>query len=139
MFRSPPSWLDSDFWICWNHVPSARIPASGKVCWYGCGSARPEEPRPKPKPVPLETKDELDFWTRRAHAGLGLPAPKPKPKRRRRPTPATIELTPDEATRVLSTAPQPVLDAIAAYDATEPKKPVSLCAWPPCEQPRKGR
>lgn len=38
-----PYWRDSKFWICPNHIPSARLPAAVMHCWFSnCNSVRPD-------------------------------------------------------------------------------------------------
>lgn len=49
-----PYWLNETTWMCPKHIPSARIPSNQDVCWFGCGTHRPDvkEYRPRPTPVP---------------------------------------------------------------------------------------
>jgi hypothetical protein len=36
-------WLNDAFWACDKHTSGARMSASSKVCWYGCGTVRPSK------------------------------------------------------------------------------------------------
>ena len=43
--RRKPYWRNSKFWICPNHIPSAKLPASVINCWFSnCDSVRPDRP-----------------------------------------------------------------------------------------------
>ena len=65
--KKRPYWRDDRTWVCPNHLPSARIPASCATCWFSnCSSERPERST-KPtklyfvKPLPEKTVDAC-YW-----------------------------------------------------------------------------
>ena len=38
-----PYWRNNKFWVCPNHLPSAKIPAEVPTCWFSnCKSVRPK-------------------------------------------------------------------------------------------------
>ena len=49
-----PYWKNESTWVCPNHLPSAKIPASCATCWFSnCKSERPAQSnRPTKKPTP---------------------------------------------------------------------------------------
>jgi hypothetical protein len=55
--HSRPKWISQDTWVCFKHIPMAKIPAAAKICWYckdaqpDSSSAPPSQPTPRHRPV----------------------------------------------------------------------------------------
>jgi len=63
MRTAPPYWRSHKEWVCQRHLPSTRLPAGCKICWYGgCPSVRPPmAERPSEKTEKPKAKEPI--WT----------------------------------------------------------------------------
>ena len=71
--KKKPYWRNSKVWMCPNHLPSAKIPASCPECWFSnCKSTRPATLEFVNSP-PLNRKNRC-FWRDCDKGSNGNPA-----------------------------------------------------------------
>lgn len=59
--HNSPRWITHETWVCFRHIPMAKIPAVQKTCWY-CKDDQPSiygQPDAPPKPKKVVSKANL--------------------------------------------------------------------------------